>query len=251
MKRRPRSKWALTLVAVILLPIFLALGYWQLQRAEQKHELQIEYDTRASDASVRIPSHVQQAEDLRFYRVVADGTYDADYQLLLDNRVHHGVAGFFVITPLRISDSDVRVMVNRGWLAWGESRESSPEIEVPQGSQKITGVATVPTERVFTLGELGPVQKSQPTLWPYLDLERYRKTVPFPVQPIIILLDPASDAGGFTREWNRLEAGIAVHQGYAFQWFALAAGMLVIYILLSRRANVNRRDVGNEQNSDK
>jgi surfeit locus 1 family protein len=169
---------------------------------------------------------------------------------LLDNRVHHGIAGFFVITPLRLSSSDVRVMVNRGWLPWGETRDPLPTIEMPQGMQKITGIATVPSEQTFTLGEPGPLRKSQPSLWPYLNFERFRKEVPFPVQPVVVLLSPESDAGGFTREWSRLEAGIAVHQGYAFQWFALAAGMLFIFILLSRRTKVPRDNADHTQNSD-
>ena len=240
MKRIVRSKWVSTLAVAVFLPVFLALGYWQLQRAEQKRELQAEYDQRASDAPVRISGKLHRAEDLRFYRVVANGIYETDFQLLIDNRVHNGVAGFFVITPLHISNSDARVLVNRGWLPWGESRERLPAVDAPAGEQVVTGVATVPIENPFTLGELEALRESQSTLWPYLNLVQYRQSVPFPVQPVIVLLDPHSGAGGYTREWNRLDAGIAVHQGYAFQWFVLAAGTLLIYIFLSRRAKANK-----------
>ena len=245
MKRIVRSKWVSTLAVAIFLPVFIALGYWQLQRAEQKRELQAEYDRRASDAPVRISGKLHLAEDLRFYRVVVDGAYESEFQLLVDNRVHNGIAGFFVVTPLRISNSNVRVLVNRGWLPWGEHREHLPAIDVPAGEQRVTGVATVPTDNRFTLGEVESLRKSQPTLWPYLDFVRYRQSVPFPVQPVIVLLDPHGGVGGYTREWNRLDTGIAVHQGYAFQWFALAAGALVIYILLSRRAKVDRHRAKN------
>lgn len=238
MTRRFRLACVPTLAALLLIPVFMALGYWQLQRAEEKRALQAEYDARAFDAELRIAPRLQRAEDLRFYRVIATGSYDLEYQLLLDNRVHHGVAGYYVITPLRVQGGEARVLVNRGWVPWGESRQRLPDIETAGGIQEITGVATVPLERAFTLGDPAPVRKQSPTVWPYLDLERYRKAVPFPVQPVVVLLDPDSGAGGFTREWSRLDAGITVHQGYAFQWFALAAAVLIIYLLLSRRGAI-------------
>lgn len=246
MRRRFRSRLVPTLAAVLLFPVFVALGYWQLQRAEEKRALQAEYDARAFDAELRVTPRLQRAADLRFYRVIAKGTYDLEYQLLLDNRVHHGVPGYYVITPLRVQGGDVRILVNRGWIPWGESRQPLPEFATPGGFQEITGIATVPLDRVFTLGAPVPLKNGPMTVWPYLDMQRYRAAVPFPVQPVVVLLAPDSKAGGFTREWNRLDVGITVHQGYAFQWFALAAAVLMIYLLLSRRGPT-RADRGNDR----
>ena len=100
-----------SLVTLLLLPVFVGLGLWQLDRAEQKRALQAEYDARGRDGPIQIGARVQTAEELRFYRVIVKGRYDPDYQILLDNRVHQGRAGYHVITPLRIAGSDVRVIV--------------------------------------------------------------------------------------------------------------------------------------------
>lgn len=224
-----------TLAMLVLLPLFLYLGYWQLQRAEEKRALQAEYDRRAHDTPVSIGSRLQRAEALRFYKVIAKGYYETNYQVLLDNRVHLGRAGYHVITPLHIKGSDMRVLVNRGWVPLGEDRKQLPALETPKGQQVVTGVATVPMKKVFMLAEPEPIGDDWQTVWQHLDMKRYSQAVPFPVQPAVILLDPASPAGGFTREWSRLDAGIAVHQGYAFQWFTLAVALLAIYFLLSRR----------------
>ena len=70
MTRRFRPGLAPTLAAAALLPAFLALGVWQLQRADEKRLLQGEYDARAQGPAVRIEPRVQRAEDLRFYRVI-------------------------------------------------------------------------------------------------------------------------------------------------------------------------------------
>ena len=96
----------------------------------------------------------------------------------------------------------------------------------------------VPAQKVFQLGEEKPLGKDWQAVWQHLDMRRYAQVAPFKLQPVVILLDPASAAGGFTRAWTRLDAGIAVHQGYAFQWFSLAVALGAIYLLLGfRRAS--------------
>jgi surfeit locus 1 family protein len=107
-------------------------------------------------------------------------------------------------------------------------------------------VATVPSEKNFMLAKPEPLDRGWQLVWQNMDMARYRAAVPFPVQPVVVLLDPESNAGGFTREWSRLNAGIAVHQGYAFQWFMLAVGLVVIYFFMSLR-----RDGAKQQEEDK
>ncbi len=245
MSKHLRASLTSSLTVALLLPLFVYLGYWQLQRADEKRQLQEEYDTRASDAVVKIEPRVQRAEDLRFYRVTVKGHYETDYQILVDNRVHHGVAGYYVVTPLHIEGGKVRVLVNRGWIPLGESREHLPRIDTPEGPQVVDGIAAVPATHFFRLAEEAPMSDDGQTVWQHLDLKRYAASVPFPLQPVVILLDSASPAGGFTREWRRLDTGIVVHQGYAFQWFALAAALLMIYLLLGRRAARSARSDAN------
>lgn len=233
--RRFRPGLVPSIAVAVLLPLFLYMGYWQLHRAEEKRALQAEYDTRANGPAVQVERQVQRAEALRFYRVVATGRYETDRQILIDNRVHQGRVGYHVITPLRLENSEVRLLVNRGWVAIGEGRDRLPSVDAPAGLQQVSGVATVPAEKYFTLREPDPLDRGWQRVWQNMDMARYGAAVPFPVQPVVVLLDPTSGAGGFTREWSRLDAGISVHQGYAFQWFMLAAGLAAIYLFMSLR----------------
>jgi surfeit locus 1 family protein len=237
-----------TLVFLLLWPLLLYLGSWQLQRAEEKRELQAEYDARASDEPITLGGQRQRADDLRFHRVRARGVYETGNQVLLDNRVHHGQAGYHVITPLKIAGTEMRLLVNRGWIALGASRAQLPKIETPAGMQEITGVATVPAEQVFTLGPPEGSQSDWPPVWQHLDMSRYASLAPFAVQPVVVLLDPASPAGGLLREWSRLDAGIAVHQGYAFQWFTLAAALVGIYVYFGLRVGRRRKRTRPDEN---
>ena len=225
-----------TLAVLLLVPGMVGLGVWQLKRADEKRELQAEYDRRAAADPVTIGAQLQEASELRFHRVRVRGEYDARYQLLLDNRIHKGRPGYHVLTLLRIEDSEVRVLVNRGWIELGPNRQQLPAIETVAGVVEVVGVATVPSEHQFILGGLEPLRATGPTVWQQLDLALYARTVPFKLQPVVILLDAASPAGGFVREWARLDSGIAVHQGYAFQWFALTVALLGLYVFFGRRA---------------
>lgn len=224
-----------TLAVLALLPLLIGLGLWQLERAAYKQQLQAEYDRRQTDTPLYIGGRLQTLEELHFYRVRTRGRYEPRFQILLDNRVHQGQAGYHVLTPLHVEGSETRVLVNRGWVALGRDRAQLPRIETPEGIVEVTGVATAPQLPGIRLGTVKPAGSGWQPVWQYLDLDEYRRSVSFPVQPVVVLLDPDSGAGGFVREWARLDAGITTHQGYAFQWFALAVALAAIYILVNTR----------------
>jgi surfeit locus 1 family protein len=230
-----------TLATVLLLPVLVGLGLWQTQRAETKRALQAEYDARSQGPVLAVGAAPQPAEALRYYRVVARGAYEPAYQILIDNRVHRGRPGYHVITPLKLAGGDTRVLVNRGWVA-GTPDRRLPAVETPAGSIEVQGVAIVPGDRYFALADPGPVRGDWQTLWQNLDMARYRDGVPFAVQPVVVLLDPDSPAGGFVREWARLDAGIATHQSYAFQWFALATALAALFLLVNLKRETPDRD---------
>lgn len=235
MAHRFRPRWLPTFAVALLLPVFVAAGFWQLNRAQQKRDLQAQFDARTQAPAISLDGSPRAAEDLRFYRVIAQGVYEPEYEVLIDNRVHEGRAGYYVITPLRLRDSDMRVLVNRGWVPLGTDRERLPPTPAPSGMQEVTGVATLPQAAALTLGTPEDPRGVWPRVWQHLDLERYRARVPFALQPVVILLDPRSDAGGFVRQWAPLNAGIATHQGYAFQWFMLAVALVTVYLFVNVR----------------
>lgn len=227
-----------TLAALALVPLFVTLGMWQLDRAEYKQALQNEYDVRIEQAPYRVTGQRVDPEAVRFRRVSAIGEYEPAREILVDNRVHQGQAGYHVVTPLRIQGSDMRVLVNRGWVPVGPDRQRRPITPAPAGVQEVVGIAAVPHADHFTLGEPDTADGWQ-TVWQNLDLARYASAVHFPVQAFVVLLDPQAE-GGFVRDWARLDTGIATHKGYAFQWFSLAVAVVVVYILVNLEKRTGR-----------
>jgi len=50
--------------------------------------------------------------------------------------------------------------------------------------------------------------------------------------PYIVRLEPESEHG-YRRQWQLPGSGVSVHNGYAFQWFAFATVLLIIYLVLN------------------
>lgn len=232
MHYRFRPKLIPTLATVLLLPLLVHLGLWQYGKAQTKLALQRAYDAAATQPPQPIGIHLPAAEELRFRRVALTGEYEPRYQFLLDNQIQGEAVGYHVITPLHMAGSETRVLVDRGWVPLGSDRSRLPRIDTPGGVGTVSGAVWLPPARVFTLGGAEPMGGRWQTVWENVDLVRYRAAVPFPVQPFLVRLDPAS-AGGFVRQWPRPDARAETNLGYAFQWFGMAAALVVIYLVVN------------------
>ena len=181
-----------------------------------------------------MPSVPVDAEALRYRKVILHGTFDADRQILLDNQLHQEQAGYHVITPLKIAGSTIHVLVNRGWVPAPADHKILPVADVPAGEIELTGIAILPAQRFFNLAPQ-PASGWDP-VWQNLDIERYRHVVDYPLQPVIIQLDPGSPAG-YLRQWPRPDERADRHLSYALQWFGFAISSLGIwgYFLVRRQ----------------
>lgn len=221
------------LLQLLLIPAFIALGLWQWNKAESKTALQAALDTRSQEAVIAMPTTPADVDTLRHRRVVVRGHYDAGKQVLIDNRLHREQAGYHVVTPLRLAGSDMHVLVNRGWLPAPADHSRLPEAAVPVGEVALTGIAVLPASRFFTLA--AQPDSGWAPVWQNLDLERFRSALPYPLQPLIVQLDPQAP-GGFVRDWPRPDERADRHRSYALQWFGFAIASLGIwgYFLVRR-----------------
>ena len=232
--RRFRPRWLPTLAAALLVPLFIAAGQWQWHKAGAKAELQRQYETLGSGPAVQVPAELVAAESLRYRQVAARGTYEPQRQILIDNQTYRQRAGFQVVTPLRIEGSGMRVLVDRGWIPGLAEHDRVPEVDTPAGTVEVSGLAVVPSSRFFTLKD----ERSDgawPRVWQNLDMERYAALAGFPVQPVVIRLDPQSPAGGFVREWPQPDDRRLMNLGYALQWWSFAATTVALWLYLGFR----------------
>lgn len=213
-----------------MVAITVALGTWQLHRADEKLSRQHQLDERASGAILQIPPSPVLPEDFEFHRVIAQGEFVPLQTLLVDNRVYRGSIGYNVLTPFRIAGGDLHVVVNRGWIAGGSRREELPKVITPEGPLQLQGIAVVPPRRYYELGHETPTG----SVVQNLALDRIAQRTGLKLQPIV-LQQTLDTADGLVRSWERPDLGAATHRGYALQWYLLAVLTLVLYAVHSSR----------------
>ncbi len=230
--------WGASLAAAVAVAIMVSLGNWQTRRAEEKLALQEKLDIRGRGVALQVPSRLIDAKNVEFARVTVRGEFLRRRTILLDNQVRKGVVGYDVLTPLRIEGGELCVLVNRGWIAAGLRRDVLPIIPTPAGTQSIEGIAVLPSHRYFELGADGETGRqsggAMAPVWQHLNLERYAEATGLAVQPFFIRQTSAGD-DGLARVWDRLDRGVDINRGYAFQWYSFAALILVLYVSLNLR----------------
>jgi len=120
---KPALVWRKTLLSIIAVTIVLAmvrLGFWQLDRAEQKQVIINQLESRAEQAATPIEQlfAVKNDDDLRFRKVSFNGRYLTNRDFFVDNQVVNGQVGYQVFTPFRVNASDQLLLVAISSFEW-------------------------------------------------------------------------------------------------------------------------------------
>jgi surfeit locus 1 family protein len=217
--------------AVLLTVLFVSLGFWQLDRAAEKVSMQrlFNADTGYTPLSGGMP--VQD-----YQRISASGRFLDDRQFLIDNMILNSRVGFFVITPFEYASNKPLLMVNRGWVAAGPDRSLPLLTPLSAEDIEIRGrVGHLPRVGIRSRDAVSP-SSGWPKLATYPELSDLSRALGRELLSFILLLDP-HNADALIRQWQPQGRGPAMHYGYAFQWFAMAAAVvgILIWRFLKRR----------------
>ena len=221
-----------TLGLLLLVAVTVALGNWQRQRAHDKQSLREQYEAASRAPPLALDADTAIAADparFRFRPVLARGTYDAAHQVLIDNRVHAGRAGFDVVAPLKLEGAGY-VLIDRGWVAQGPSRTVLPQLPPPAGPVVVEGRINLPPTRYLELGDqsnAGPIREN-------LDIARIAASSGLPLLPFIVE-ETQHTGDGLVRDWPAPDFGIDQHRSYMVQWYSLAALGVVLWLVLNWR----------------
>lgn len=220
-------------LAILGMVCFCRLGAWQLQRAAEKEVMQARYAARAHDVPLSLAFVLRQGPDVADFPVVMHGHFDNSRTLFLDNQPHEEQSGFHVYTPF-LPDGDTQfILVNRGWVARAQNAGLLPVVPAA-GAVDVKGTLAMPSA-FFTVGQTD--YRQRPLRVPRLEMDQLSRALGVELRPFVVRLDPAAP-DGFVRSWNPadvLAMGPEKHRAYAFQWFALAAAVLVLFIVVNLR----------------
>lgn len=233
--RRFTPSWLMAVITFGGLFLFISLGLWQLDRAAYKDDIMLRFEARL-DADYRqfsVSESLSEVDlsDMEFRKIIISGQYDLSRTLLIDNQLHQGQAGYHVLTPFELNGSDKIVLVNRGWVALGSTREQLPQIEVPAVDGLVRGIVSIPHTGGFRMGQVS-LHDEWPQVIPYVDIDALQVRFQNHLLPMTLWLDP-EQAGHYRRDWNPVWADPEKSRAYAWQWFAFAAISLVLFVGLN------------------
>lgn len=244
-----RSNWKVTLLAVIMLPILFRLGFWQLDRADEKRAVEAMYLQRAAQlplTSQELNQHCDSEqvdhllscdpEALAFRLLNLQGRYIDEYSALLDNQIQQSRPGYHVLTPF-LSDDGRLYWINRGWIAATPDR-ALPEIPATPEKQQLAAGIYLPQGEAIVLTE-DRWSNNWPVLMQAIDIQKLVDHLPEAsnlrgqanIFPYLLRLEPGY-AGELDIDWPLLNMKAQMHTGYAVQWFAMAFAVTLFWFYL-------------------
>lgn len=240
-----RRKWLpLTLLVLVGTALCIRLGFWQLDRLEQRRAFNARF--LAARAQPVLDLNQEQPSDLpdmEWRPVEVTGVYDFAKQVALRNQYYGSEYGYHLLTPLRFGQE--AVLVDRGWIpADGNSRQSdwrkydvsgtvhvSGQIRLGQVKPALGGVADPPPENGESLD-----------VWNNANVERIAGQLPYPLLPVYIQPDTdPTDARPPIPFQPEIELTEGPHFGYALQWFTFAAIQFLGYPFFLRKQESGSR----------
>lgn len=199
-----RPPWWAVVLAVAGCAAGIALGNWQMGRAQEK---------RDATAAVR-PVSVR-------------GEFLPAFTVYLDNKSLHGRPGYHVLQPLQAADGR-RLLVVRGWLPAGADGRSLPPLRTPAGVVQVEGMRLERLPRAFE----PPGTKREGNVWQNATVEAFAAWSGLTLEPWALEQHSALD-DGLLRDWTPQGSGPEKNESYALQWYSLAALSIVLFLVLN------------------
>jgi surfeit locus 1 family protein len=227
-----------SLAFLVVFPLLISLGVWQLNRAEEKRGI----ERGVAEAIAKPPLELNQYDlsELKkeVYRPIRlQGYFDNSRQYLWDNKTHKGKSGYHVLTPFTIEGTKQSVIVNRGWIPILGHRDQYPDIAVTEEQLTIEGTIKTPSNAIQLAERIEEDKIKYPSVMQAFEPTVIATQLKVAVLPVMVELSPKS-THGYVRQWQPYFGKIDKHIGYAVQWFIMAFIALFLYVKL----NMKRRE---------
>jgi surfeit locus 1 family protein len=217
----------LTSFSIFFVIVFVFLGVWQIERAAHKEGLLQAFNAEQESPPIRLTS---QSPD--WSRVFVDGIFDSTRQILIDNQIHKGKVGYKIFTPFRFDDNKI-VLVDRGWIAQGQSRSDLPQLNILEKKSRIIATVTSPEQGVLAGSEL--LTNEWPRVSQTKAVEVIASAFKEPILDIVLVLDPGSSQITEFIQIKPFAITPVKHYGYAMQWFTMSIVLLGMFLYALKR----------------
>ena len=220
----------ITIFFVFFAILFFSLGLWQIERGQAKTTILAEFEDNLS----KTPVYLNQ-ESKKWDRIYVTGKWDNSKQILVDNVINRGVAGYKVLTPLRIIETNQLILVDRGWIKQNKYREILPNIELVEADEIVSGILEYPELGLVLSEDL--VSKEWPKISQTKNLEVISKEYDEFIYPMILLADPILKNSLEYIKITPTNMTPTKHYGYSAQWFLMFLVLCLMYLWYGFKKN--------------
>ena len=224
-----------TLAFLVVFPVLISLGLWQLDRADEKRQIEENVNAAINKTPLLLNETYNSDLTAEVYRpAIMEGQFDNKRQYLWDNKTHQGRPGYHVLTPFLLDGLNIAVMVNRGWVPMLARRDQFPDIAVASDKITISGVIKTPSNTIQLAERLDQRGTDYPHVFQAFEPDVFASELELKLLPLMIELAPV-EKYGYVRDWKPYFGKIEKHNGYALQWFLMALIALFLYFKLNTK----------------
>lgn len=234
------------LIGLMMIVIFfglLRLGFWQLDRADQKSQILAARALQKDSPPVIFSEldKLDKGDPLPFTVVHLKGKWLTKWRFFLDNRILDGALGYNLFTLFE-DNSGRNIWVDRGWFAVTADRKFTDLIP-SKGQKDIVGYIYYPD--VYKVLATPELEKNHPIAIGGLNLPRFQRMMlnkGLKVSPFVVRQTFPEYEQGLVKKWHVVTMSPARHIGYAVQWFLLALTFALLNIIFYLK-NSNKKRV--------
>ncbi|MDQ6612335.1 MAG: SURF1 family protein [Gemmatimonadota bacterium] len=237
-----RRDWAFGFFAVVAAIVCVRLGFWQLDRLQQRRAKNALIIRATASPAVSVgEARVLDTAKLHWRRLSFRGVPDYDHEIVLSSRTQNGSVGVQVVTAVKPIDTawgDTAVLLIRGWMPAPDGRKYETRSTVEGDTISVDGLATE-----FPPTPPGAIRMpSAPRAFRALNRDTLSREMKVGLAPFVLLQlgdTVQRDVTKITRvPPPSLSEGS--HKSYAVQWFAfatIAVGGFVGYVVTQRKTS--------------
>ncbi|MGX9460689.1 SURF1 family protein [Shewanella sp. A14] len=235
------SRVLLVIITLVVFSLLVKLGLWQLSRASFKQEWQntllerqqqqaLSYEALLAIVKSSEASTISQPEArlLTGYRLSISAKPANNMMLLLDNQVYQGQVGYLVYQVFEITPEQPWIMVELGFVPASKDRRILPEL-TPLKNTYYKLVGRIYQKQPNPLSDQLDAEQSTnidtPIRFQNINIPALTDLLGHDLAPVVLQPDNVPNYH-LPQPWVPIPLSAQKHQGYALQWFTMAAVFL-------------------------
>ena len=224
-----KSRLAATIFYIFFAIVFVFLGFWQINRGNEKAEIIEAFEIQQTMQAVEFSANSKKWE-----RVYINGELDAERLIFIDNIIYKGILGFKVVAPVSIEDNKI-MLVDFGWIKQPQSRDEVSFLSISKNKNiSVSGVLEAPEMGLILSDDI--FTNTWPKISQSKSISALESLFKEEIIQFILLSDYRNEADLVYLKPVVANMPPVKHYGYAGQWFAMFIALSIMYLYFLRKS---------------